>query len=241
MTMLAVSGIEKSYGRYRVLAGVNLRLDAGEVVALMGPNGSGKSTLIKCIVGLVRPDRGTISLMGNNVFAGNGIEARRAIGYMPQIARYPETMTVGELFDLIERIRSDCRIYDRELYDALRVDALRDKQLGSLSGGQRQRVSAALAFYFSPMLLLLDEPTAGLDPISTEAIKAKIIREKTLGKTILITTHGPQDALELADRLVYLFDGLVRIDRPIATLISESSAQSLMGAIAWYLQHNGVQ
>lgn len=237
--MLAVFDLEKWYGMHHVLRGINLHVSAGEVVALMGPNGSGKSTLIKCIVGLVRPDRGDITVMNASVL--NGIEHRRLLGYIPQIARYPDTLTVGELFKMLMQLRSDCRNYDRYLYDELSINTLSAQQLGSLSGGQRQRVSAALAFYFSPILLLLDEPTAGLDPISTETIKAKIFAEKHQGKAIVITTHSPQDALELADRLIYLYDGKVRIDQRIENLMTQSRAQSLMGAIAWSLQHEGLE
>ncbi|MCX7929231.1 MAG: ABC transporter ATP-binding protein [Chlorobi bacterium] len=237
---LTVTDLFKQYGKHRALCGVSIEFHAGEVVALMGPNGSGKSTLIKCIVGLVRPDRGTISLFGCESNIENGMKFRHAIGYMPQIARYPETMTVRELFKLLEMIRSDCSTYDRQLYNQLQIEMLQEKQLGSLSGGQRQRVSAALAFYFSPTLLLLDEPTAGLDPISTELIKSKIVQEKRQGKTIVLTTHSPNDALEVADRVVYLYDGVVRIDETIASLMVRSAATSLMGAIAWYLNQDGI-
>lgn len=238
-TMLTVTALEKWYGSHHVLRGIDLRVTTGEVVALMGPNGSGKSTLIKCIVGLVRPDNGDITVMNASVL--DRIEQRRLLGYIPQIVRYPETLTVRELFEMLMRLRDDCRDYDRYLYDEFRIDALSSRQLGSLSGGQRQRVSAALAFYFSPMLLLLDEPTAGLDPISTETIKAKICAEKQQGKAMVITTHSPQDALELADRLIYLYDGKVRIDQSIETLMAQSRAQSLMGAIAWSLKQEGLQ
>ncbi len=232
--LLRVARLSKKYGKHTALCDVDLHINAGEIVALMGPNGSGKSTLIKSIVGLVHHDTGTIEILAHN--ARDGISYRQRLGYMPQVARYPETLTVSELFRMLIELRHDCTEYDVELYTELGIESLKHKQLGTLSGGQRQRVSAALAFYFAPAVLLLDEPTAGLDPISTEVIKAKIRREQQRGKAFLITTHSPQDTLELADRLVYLYDGSVRIDAPLATVLSTSQASSLMGAIAWYLQ-----
>jgi len=234
LPVLKVAGLTKRYGKYEALRGVDLEINAGEIVALMGPNGSGKSTLIKSIVGLVYPDRGSIQIAGHN--ARNGTVYRRVLGYMPQVARYPETLTVGELFRLLTELRRDCTEYDRELYDELRIESFEHKQLGMLSGGQRQRVSAALAFYFAPSVLLLDEPTAGLDPVSTETIKAKIRAEQQRGKAFLITTHSPQDAMELAHRLVYVYEGKIRIDAPLEAIMAVSASGSLMPAIAWYLQ-----
>jgi Cu-processing system ATP-binding protein len=234
-TVLCVRGLVKWYGSFQALRGVDLQIDSGEVVALMGPNGSGKSTLIKSIVGLVHPDEGNVTILGRDT--RDGIDYRRTLGYMPQIARYPETLAVGELFRMLKELRHDCSTHDSELYEQLGVVTFEHKQLGTLSGGQRQRVSAALAFYFCPLLLLLDEPTAGLDPFSTETIKAKIRAEKRQGRSFLITTHSPQDTMELADRLVYLYDGSICIDAPLESVLGTSPAPSLMGAIAWHLQH----
>jgi Cu-processing system ATP-binding protein len=233
---IEIQGLGKRYGTHHVLSNVSVAFRVGEVIALMGPNGSGKSTLIKSIVGLVHPDKGSIRIMGHELL--DGITYRRSIGYMPQIAQYPETLAVGELFSMFARLRDDCSHFDYELYDELGIRELETKQLRVLSGGQRQRVSAAFAWFFSPTILLLDEPTAGLDPISTEKIKAKIVRERMQGKCIVMTTHSPQDALELADRIVYLYEGNLRIDMPLAQLLEIAPASSLMGTIAWYLQRD---
>lgn len=238
-TAIEVRGLTKRFGTQEVLCGVDVLMHFGEVVALMGPNGSGKSTLIKSMVGLVRPDRGSIHIAGHE--ASGDVSYRRSVGYMPQIARYPETLTVAELFNMLMQLRSDCNSYDLQLYEQLNIASLASKQLGVLSGGQRQRVGAALAWYFSPTIVLLDEPTAGLDPISTETIKAKIAHERAQGKCIVITTHSPQDALELADRLVYLYEGKICIDLPLEQLLTDAATTSLMGAIAWHLQREVLQ
>lgn len=236
---IVVRGLTKRFGAQEVLRGVDVSMHFGEVVALMGPNGSGKSTLIKSIVGLVRPDGGSIHVAGHQVYGD--VSYRRSVGYMPQIARYPETLTVAELFHMLTQLRSECNDYDLQLFEQLNIGSFASKQLGVLSGGQRQRVGAALAWYFSPTILLLDEPTAGLDPISTETIKAKIARERAQGKCLVITTHNPHDALELADRLVYLYEGEIWIDLPLEQLLDNAATTSLMGAIAWHLQQESTQ
>lgn len=236
---IEVCGLTKRFGAQEVLRGVDVSMHYGEVVALMGPNGSGKSTLIKSMVGLVRPDSGSIRIAGHEV--DGDVSYRRVVGYMPQIARYPETLTVAELLHMLTQLRGECNSYDLQLYEQLNIGNFESKQLGMLSGGQRQRVGAALAWYFSPAILLLDEPTAGLDPISTETIKDKIASERARGNCIVITTHSPQDAVELADRLVYLYEGKVFIDMPLEQLLDSAATTSLMGAIAWYLQRAIVQ
>lgn len=237
---ISITGLEKWYRKHHVLRGVTIELKAGEIVALMGPNGSGKSTLMKCIVGLVQPSAGSITVCGVDIHKDSTYRAW--IGYMPQIVRYPESLTVKELFATVAQLRdAHSDFLDRSLYDQLCIHDLEHKSLGSLSGGQRQRVNAALAFYFSPNILLLDEPTAGLDPVSNEIVKERMIADKQRGTTILMTTHSPQDVLDVADRVVYLYEGRVAINKGIEDLLAQSGSTSLMKAIAFHLTLRAAQ
>ncbi|HVW99099.1 MAG TPA: ABC transporter ATP-binding protein, partial [Candidatus Babeliaceae bacterium] len=154
--------------------GIDISFPADEVISIIGPNAAGKTTLIKCILGLVRPDTGNILFNGRNI--RNDDCYRKDIGYMPQIGRYPEHMKMGQLFKMMKDIRNVNFQFqlDEELIEAFRLTAMFKKTMGSLSGGTRQKVSAALAFLFTPKVLILDEPTAGLDPESADLLKSKI-------------------------------------------------------------------
>lgn len=169
--MITIKDISKRFGKLQALDKVNLQLRAGECIALIGPNGCGKTTLIKTILGMVRPDAGTVLFKGKDV--RNEDAYRRQIGYMPQIGRYPEHMTVGQVLNMIKGIRSDETALDLELYDQFEIEGILQKKMRTLSGGTTQKVSALLAFLFRPRVLILDEPTAGLDPVAADLLKEK--------------------------------------------------------------------
>jgi Cu-processing system ATP-binding protein len=228
--MITFENINKSYGKLKVLQDVNLQLKQGEGVAIVGPNGSGKTTLLKCLLGLAVPDSGNISVENQPVRRDWNYRSR--IGYMSQISRFPENLTIGELFAMMKDIRTDCTDYDEELIDTFGLDKMADKKLGSLSGGTKQKVSAALAFLFKPQALILDEPTAGLDPLATEQIKEKIHKEKLNGKLIIITSHIMSDIEELADTLIYIIDGRVQFHWPVSELKQFTGEQSFSRALA---------
>ena len=209
---------------------MNLEFTKGQVVSLIGTNGSGKTTLIKSILGLVKPDIGAIYF--NDVAISEDVSYRRHIGYMPQIGRYPDNMKIGQLFGMIRNLRSAETTVDEELYYQYKLDTILDKSMRSLSGGTRQKVSAALAFLFDPEVLILDEPTAGLDPLSTEILKEKILAEKAKGKLILITSHVLSDLEELTTDVVYLQEGKVQFNKPLPELQIETGEEKLSKAIA---------
>ena len=205
--LVRVTELSKSFGALQVLRSVNIAVRPGRVTALVGPNSAGKTTLIKTLLGLTRPDTGCIAIHGTDI---NGDQQYRSrIGYMPQIARYPDNLTALELITMLKDLRGPGTPLDLELVDALALDSVLDKPLRLLSGGTRQKVNAVMAFLFSPELLVLDEPTAGLDPVSSGVLKDKILSERGGGRTILLSSHIMNELEELADDVALLLEGQV--------------------------------
>jgi len=197
--------LSKAFGSLPVLRGVDMAVRPGRVMAIVGPNGAGKTTLIKALLGLTHPDSGEISFAGDAV---NGDEAYRArIGYMPQIARYPENLTGAELIAMLKDLRGEGATLDEELIEKLDLHSALSKPLRVLSGGTRQKVNAVMAFLFSPELLVLDEPTAGLDPLSSRILKDKILSATASGGTFIVTSHIMNELEELADDVAFMLEG----------------------------------
>lgn len=232
--MIKIENINKRFKKLHALNDISAQFNKGQVISLIGPNGSGKTTLIKSILGLVKPDSGKIFF--NNEAITQNVEYRKNIGYMPQIGRYPDNMKIGQLFEMIKNIRPE-KEWDEELYYRFRLDAILDKSMKALSGGTRQKVSAALAFLFDPDVLILDEPTAGLDPLSSEILKEKIISEKEKGKLILITSHVLSDLEDLTTHVMYLQDGKIVFNKSMFELRQETGEEKLGKAIAWIMKH----
>ena len=163
----------------------------------------------------------------------NDFTYRANIGYMPQIGRYPENMKIGQLFAMMKDIRaSHTSVLDEELVTEYALNNMFDKPMRTLSGGTTQKVSAALAFLFNPKVLILDEPTAGLDPLAAEILKAKILKAKAEGKLVIITSHIMSEVEELADKIMYLFEGRINFYKTIAELKAETGELKLGKAIA---------
>jgi len=229
--MIIVSNISKQFGKLKALDNISVTCCKGECIALIGPNGSGKTTLIKCILGMVVPDSGFITFNENNI--RKDFHYREQIGYMPQIGRYPENMTIGQVLDMMIDIRKkeDIKL-DKELLTAFGLTELMHKRMRTLSGGTRQKVSASLAFLFDPFVLILDEPTAGLDPVASEILKEKIIREKKNGKLILITSHVLSELDDIITQVIYMQDGQLLFHKPIEELRKDTGEVRLSKAIA---------
>ncbi|MBD0293975.1 MAG: ABC transporter ATP-binding protein [Flavisolibacter sp.] len=233
--MIRIENINKRFRKLQALNNINAEMKKGQVISLIGPNGSGKTTLIKSILGLVKPDSGNIFF--NDVSISESVDYRKQIGYMPQIGRYPDNMKIGQLFKMIKNIRNDEKKLDEELYYKFRLDTILNKPMRTLSGGTRQKVSAALAFLFDADVLILDEPTAGLDPLSSEVLKEKILTEKEKGKLILITSHILSDLEELTTDVLYLQDGKEVFYKTMQELQEETGEEKLSKAIAWHMKH----
>ena len=229
--MIAVSGLAKRFGPLRVLDALDLHVRRGRVTAVVGPNGSGKTTLIKSILGLATPDAGEIRVDGRPVAAG--CDYRAHVGYMPQIARFPENLCAAELLAMLTSLRgAPVGGFDEELDDLFGIAPHLRKPLRTLSGGTRQKVNAMIAFRFRPSLLILDEPTAGMDPVASGVLKDKILRERADGRTFVLTSHIMSELEELADDVVFLLDGRARFAGSVEELKLRTGQTRLERAIA---------
>ena len=233
--MIKIKNIYKKFGKLEVLNDVNLSFKKGECIALIGPNGCGKTTLIKSILGMVIPSKGDILFNEKSIL--KEFKYREKIGYMPQIGRYPDYMTVGQIIEMIKQIRNSDQVLDEDLVHAFQLEKIVDKQMRTLSGGTTQKVSATLAFLFNPEVLILDEPTAGLDPLASEILKEKIIKEKEKGKLILITSHLLSELDDLITQIIYMQDGTVHFHQSIADLLESTNEQKISKAIAKILKN----
>ncbi|MEA3426571.1 MAG: ABC transporter ATP-binding protein [Bacteroidota bacterium] len=228
--MIIASNVSKRFGKLQALNNVSVTCNKGECIALIGPNGSGKTTLIKSILGMVVPDSGFITFNGNNIL--HHWQYRNNIGYMPQIGRYPDNMRIADVLDMMKDIRGHKGAMDEELVAAFELDKLKHKRMRTLSGGTRQKVSACLAFLFDPQVLILDEPTAGLDPVASEILKEKIITEKKKGKLVMVTSHILSELDDLVTQVIYMQDGELRFHKSIEDLRADTGQEKLSKAIA---------
>ena len=232
--MIELKNTYKKFGKLEVLNDVNLHFKKGECIALIGPNGCGKTTLIKCILGMVIPTKGDILFNEKSVL--NQFQYGEQIGYMPQIGRYPDYMTVGQIIEMVKKIRNSNQNLDEDLIKAFELDKIYNKQMRTLSGGTTQKVSAILAFLFNPDVLILDEPTAGLDPLASEILKEKIIKEREKGKLILITSHLLSELDDLISQIIFMQDGKVHFHKTIDDLLQITGEQKISKAIASILK-----
>jgi Cu-processing system ATP-binding protein len=229
--MIIANNVTKKFGKLTALDNVSVSCNPGECIALIGPNGSGKTTFIKCVLGMVVCDSGFITFNDKNI--ARDWTYRSHIGYMPQIGRYPDNMTIGQVFTMMKDIRGKGKnSTDDELIHNFGLDSLLDKRMRNLSGGTRQKVSAALAFLFSPDVLILDEPTAGLDPVASEILKEKISSEKEKGKLVMITSHILSELDDLVSQVIYMQDGKLCFHKSIEALKNETGEAKLSKAIA---------
>jgi Cu-processing system ATP-binding protein len=235
--MIEVKDLYKTFGKVEVLKGLDLSIKKGGIFAVLGPNGSGKTTLIKSILGMVIPNKGTIEINNESVIKRH--QYRNDIDYLPQIANFPSNLTVNELIEMIKNLRSKST-YDTELIKVFKLESFLDKKLGNLSGGTRQKVNLVLAFMFDSALVILDEPTTGLDPISLIKLKEIINKEKQKGKTILITSHIMSFVEEVADEIVFLLDGKIYFKGTIKKLKEDTQQKNLEQAIATILTNEDV-
>ena len=213
--MLVVQGLSKRYNSRLVVRDFDLTLDAGEVVGLLGPNGAGKTTCFYMIVGLVPADAGSISLDGTDITQRPMYaRAKLGMGYLPQEPSVFRKLSVTDNIRLVLELRADLDEDGRErelsdLLDELQIGHVADQAGASLSGGERRRVEIARALAGKPRLILLDEPFAGVDPISVNEIQKIVKHLKDRGIGVLITDHNVRETLDICDRAYILAEGAV--------------------------------
>jgi ABC-2 type transport system ATP-binding protein len=207
-TIAALHRVTKRYGPVTALHPLDLALDGGRVTALLGPNGAGKTTAVRLLLGLTAPTAGTVSVLGGDP---RDARTRTRVGAMLQVAKVPETLRVREHVDLFRSYYPAPLSY-AEVSDAAGLRGLERRPFGTLSGGERQRVLFALAVCGDPDLLVLDEPTVGLDVESRRALWDRVRDRRAAGRAVLLTTHYLDEADALADRVVLLARGRVVAD-----------------------------
>ena len=233
--MIEIKNLHKKFGKLTVLDGLDLSINKGGVFAVLGPNGSGKTTLIKSVLGMVIPEQGSINIDGEEILKKH--EYRNNVNYLPQIANFPSNLTVSELIQMIKDIRTK-KANDKKIIELFDLGPFLKQKLSNLSGGTKQKVNLVLTFMFDSELIILDEPTTGLDPISLIHLKDIIQTEKQKGKTILITSHIMSFVEEVSDEIVFLLDGKIHFKGKIEALKKQTNQTDLEHAIATILSKN---
>ena len=219
--MLELEGVEAGYGLSRVLHGVSLRAEAGEVVSLLGRNGAGKSTTLKSIVGLVAVSRGSIRFDGREITGRPTHEiSRLGVGYVPEERRIFSDLTVAE--NLLVGLKGTGAWGAERVYDVFpKLRELAGRRAGSLSGGEQQMLTVARTLMGNPRVVLLDEPSEGLAPVIVRALGEQIAALKREGLTILLSEQNLKFAARLADRAYIIEKGIIRFDGPMAALMAD--------------------
>jgi ABC-2 type transport system ATP-binding protein len=204
--------VTKRFGPVVALDRVSLALEAGSIVALLGPNGAGKSTLSSLLLGLRRPDAGTVRVLGLDPRDHRG---RAAVGAALQDMGFPQSLRVAEVVELVDRHFPRCRA---DVLEGFGLSRLLRRQTGALSTGQRRRLAVALAFLGDPSLVVLDEPTAGLDPEARRSVSGAIRDARRRGAAVLLTTHHLDEAEEVASRVVAIDRGRTVADGSVSEI-----------------------
>jgi lipopolysaccharide export system ATP-binding protein len=219
--ILEAVDLQKTYGRRRVVDGVNLHVGTSEIVGLLGPNGAGKSTSFRIICGMIEPDRGRVYLDGQDVT--NWPMFRRArdghMGYLPQEPSVFKKLTVEQnissLLELLGMDRAARRERTDQLLEEFNITHIRKNRAGGLSGGERRRLEIARCLVSDPKIVMLDEPFAGIDPVTVQSIQGVIQQLRASGISVLITDHAAREILDTVDRCYVIYQGQVlTVDTP---------------------------
>jgi ABC-type multidrug transport system ATPase subunit len=225
--VIEVQSLSKRFGRFAALDCISFNVARGETFALLGPNGSGKTTALKCLAGLTIPSRGEIRINGNDL-PRHPDAAKNHISYLPQHVAFPEHVNAREVLDLYRRLRRVPATRIDAVLDACALSDSAQRLVGEFSGGMRQRLGIAVALLADAPILLLDEPTASLDPEAAVGFRALLASLKHQGKTILFSSHVLSDVDLLADRLAILVAGRVRVIESVGALRDELDALAVL-------------
>ena len=237
MPILEADGLVKIYGRRRVVDGVSLHVDAGEIVGLLGPNGAGKTTSFKMMCGLVTPDRGKVYLEGTDVTSWPLHErSKGGMGYLPQQSSVFVKLSVQDnlrgVMQLLRFSRKRIRERTEELLEQFKITHIRKSKAGSLSGGERRRLEIARCLVAEPRIIMLDEPFAGIDPVTVQGVQVVIRELAATGISILITDHAAREILQITDRTYVASEGRILCSGTAEEIVShEQVKQKYLGEI----------
>lgn len=229
---LACTGLQKHFGAVKAVDGISFDVHAGEIVGLLGPNGAGKTTSFNMVVGLIRPDAGTVQFRDENVTLLPMHErARRGIGYLTQEPSVFRKLTVEQnILAILETCvgsRAERAMRLKYLLEELDLTRVATSKAYTLSGGEKRRLEITRALVTSPRMLLLDEPFAGLDPISVHEVQKIVRRLKERGLAILVTDHNVRETLKLVDRAYIIHHGEVLLEGSAEFLVNDSRARDI--------------
>ena len=233
MNLLKATNLKKGYGRRLVVEDVSLQVQTGEIVGLLGPNGAGKTTCFYMVVGLIRPDAGVISVNDKDLTkAPVHKRARAGIGYLPQEASVFRTLSTENNIHAVLELRRDLNRQQRialreQLIQEFHLEGVRKSRGEQLSGGERRRLEIARALATQPAFMLLDEPFAGVDPISVAEIKKEIKRLAERGLGVLITDHNVRDTLDICDRAYIVNEGHIIADGSPESILNNATVRSV--------------
>ncbi len=231
--MIRFLNLEKRFGRNKVLKGIDLDLSQMGITAVLGPNGSGKTTLLKCFLGMVIPTNGSIqfkneSILGRHLY-------RSEISHVSQIVYFPENLTPNELIKMAKDLRPGTT-REKHFIELFELSSEMHKKMSTLSGGTRQKINLLLGLMHDNKVIILDEPSSGLDPVSFLNLKSFLKKEGKKNKQILITTHTMSFVEEIADHIVFLLNGQIYFQGKLNDLLSQENRKDLESAIANIIQ-----
>ena len=205
-TKIAINGLTKYYGSIKGIENLNLEVRSGEIFGFLGPNGAGKTTTIRCMINTLLPTSGEVLIDEEKVTRSNpGL--RNIIGYVPGELALPEYYTVNEFLNYIEAMRGEPATRRQEIVEQFNLNSNLYKKIGQLSKGNKQKVGIVAAFMHDPDVLILDEPTAGLDPLLQQEVYKLLDNSKKLGKTIFFSSHNLEEVQKVCDRVGIVKDG----------------------------------
>ena len=227
---IKVSGLKKTFPGIEAVRGVDFSVSDGEIVGLLGPNGAGKTTTLRILAGIMRPTEGWATIEGINV-SDNPFEAKRRLGFLSGNTALYERLSVRDVLRYFGRLHEmdDDLLTKRiaELTDEFEMNSFLDQRCGTLSSGQKQRANIARALCHNPQVLILDEPTTGLDVVAGHFMIESIPRAKTEGRAVLFSTHIMSEAEILCDRIVLIYEGLVLDHGTLKEITDRASASNL--------------